>query len=119
MQRRVLVADDDGPTLAMVAEVLERMGNRVCRAEDGNELLQAIAEQGPFDLVVTDISMPWMTGLQVAHSARSAGLATPVLVMTALPIEANTVDALGDQTMLLRKPFGIKQLTEAVNQLLP
>jgi CheY-like chemotaxis protein len=119
MKRRVLVAEDDAPTLAMVAEVLERLGCTVTCAEDGDELLQAIAGKGPFDLLVTDISMPWMTGLQVAHSARAAGLQTPVLVMTALPIDATAIDALGAHTLLLRKPFGIKQLSDAVNQLLP
>ncbi|HVK85986.1 MAG TPA: hypothetical protein VM513_17820, partial [Kofleriaceae bacterium] len=34
--------------------------------------------------IVTDISMPWMTGLQVMHSARAAGLRVPIIVMTAL-----------------------------------
>ena len=102
MNARVLVADDDAPTLALVATALERLGCQVIRAEDGDELLQALAESGPFDLFVTDISMPWMTGLQVAHSARAAGLKTPVIVMTALPIEAAQVDELGDQAILLR-----------------
>lgn len=118
MNARVLVADDDAPTLALVATALERLGCQVTRAEDGDELLQALAESGPFDLFVTDISMPWMTGLQVAHSARAAGLKTPVIVMTALPIEAAQVDELGDQAILLRKPFGLKQLVGAVHHLL-
>jgi len=118
MNARVLVADDDAPTLSLVATALERLGCQVTRAEDGDELLQALAEAGPFDLFVTDISMPWMTGLQVAHSARAAGLDTPVIVMTALPIDAAQVDELGDHAILLRKPFGLKQLVSAVHHML-
>ena len=117
MNAHVLVADDDAATLALVAEVLERLGCLVSSAEDGDELLQAVAAGGPFDLLVTDISMPWMTGLQVASSVRTAGITTPVIVMTALPIDAARIDALG-HTVLLRKPFGIKQLEAAVRYLL-
>src|SRR5689334_2806636 len=110
MKLTVLVADDDAVTLALVSETLERLGYTVSRAEDGNELLQEIAENGPFELLVTDVSMPWMTGLQVAHSARAAGLVTPVIVMTALPIDAAVVRSLGTASLLLRKPFTTKEL---------
>jgi CheY-like chemotaxis protein len=118
MLTKVLVADDDDATVAIVAQTMERLGFSVTRAEDGDELLQHIAEHGPFDLLITDISMPWMTGLQVAHSARVAGLLTPLIVMTALPIDASAVHALGTSAVLLRKPFGIKQLVGAVSQML-
>jgi len=117
MHARVLVADDDAATLGLVADVLEKLGCDVTRADDGHELLLALAEGPPFDLLVTDISMPWMTGLQVAYSAREAGLTTPVLVMTALPIDPARIDALG-HTILLRKPFGAKQLEAAALHLL-
>jgi len=118
MNARVLVADDDAATLAIVAAGLERLGFSVTRADDGDELMNAIAEGGPFDLMVTDISMPWMSGLHVAHSARAAGLTTPVIVMTALPIEARDVEALGPQSALLRKPFALTQLLKLARCLL-
>ena len=62
--------------------------------------------------MITDISMPWMNGLQAMHSARFAGLATPVIVMTALDDDRLTekVRALGPNTKLLRKPFGLNEL---------
>jgi DNA-binding response OmpR family regulator len=118
MLTKVLVADDDDTTVAIVAQTVERLGFVVSRAEDGDELLQHLAEDGPFDLLITDISMPWMTGLQVAHSARAAGLLTPLIVMTALPIDASVVRTLGVSAVLLRKPFGIKQLVTAITKLL-
>jgi len=115
---RVLVADDDPEMLEMVAGIAKReLGADVERATSGHELLEMLAD-GDWDLIITDISMPWMTGLQVAHSARAAGLDTPVIVMTALPIDAAQVDELGDHAILLRKPFGLKQLVSAVHHML-
>lgn len=116
---RILVADDDPASLALVARAIERTGCTVYRADDGDELLQAIAEHGPFDVIVTDVAMPWMTGLQVAQSARTAGDATPVIVMTASRIAPREVEALGGRAVLLRKPFRVTQLIAALRQMLP
>jgi two-component system, OmpR family, response regulator len=118
MAGRVLVADDDAVTLALVSQTMEGLGLGVTCAEDGDELMQHIANDEPYDLVVTDVSMPWMTGLHVAHSARAAGLRTPMIVITALPIDAGEVTNLGSPVVLLRKPFRTKQLIAAAKQLL-
>jgi CheY-like chemotaxis protein len=117
---RVLVADDDPELLAAVADALSRLGADVSRAESSAELIERLAGEGPFDLVVTDVSMPWMNGLQAIHAARMAGLGTSVIVMTALKDEriAARVEALGRRTILLRKPFDLKQLETAVEELL-
>ena len=112
----VLVADDDPLMLGLVASALAPLGS-VTTVEDGDELLQAIANR-PFDLVVTDVSMPWMTGLYVACSARRAGLHMPIIVMTATPITTESLDYIGGDTVLLRKPFLTEQLVSLANQLL-
>jgi two-component system, OmpR family, phosphate regulon response regulator OmpR len=116
MEVNVLVADDDAPMLGLVAQALRQFGV-VTLADNGDELLQAIAET-TFDLIVTDIQMPWMTGLHVACSVRAAGLNVPVIVMTALPIPAATVEVLGPGTVLLRKPFRTEELIAAASRLL-
>ncbi len=117
----ILVADDDPELLASVAQVLEAGGATVTRARSGAELIEALGEGGPFSLVVTDVSMPWMTGVQAMHSSRYAGLDTPVIVMTALrdPAIPDRVRALGDRAVLLRKPFSASQLLAAVDALVP
>ncbi len=117
---RVLVADDDEEMLETVAADLEQGGAEVVRVGDGASLIQELAESGPFDLVVTDVAMPWMSGLQVAHAARTARLGTPVLVMTARrePEIERQVQALGDGARLLRKPFDRSDLHAAVASLL-
>ncbi|HRI49633.1 MAG TPA: response regulator [Pseudomonadota bacterium] len=121
MSIRTIVADDDPAILDLVTKDLESMGLEVMRADNGVMLIELVANQGPFDLIITDISMPWMSGLQVAMSARNAGVRTPVIVMTGLRDDdlMRQVGNLGEQTVLLRKPFDLAELHGALGLLLP
>jgi len=116
---RVLVADDDVHLLDSVCEVLTHLGASVVRAINGGDLIEQLATAGPFDLIVTDISMPWMSGLQAIRSMRAAGLPTLVIVMTALsdPRISAQVKSLGANTVLLRKPFRVSELEAAAHAL--
>ena len=117
---RALVADDDPDMLSMVTKALRRYGADVVSATTGGELLELVANEGPFDVIVTDIAMPWMTGLHVMHSARAAGLPVPVVVMTALrdPTLPAQVSSLGARAELLPKPFSIDELYQALRRCL-
>lgn len=117
---RILVADDDPLLLDVVADGLAHLGFDVVRASNGAELIERLAHQGPFALVITDIGMPWMNGLQAMHASRAAGLGTAVIVMTALR-DARLepmVHGLGEKALLLRKPFSLAALESAVQMLL-
>jgi DNA-binding response OmpR family regulator len=117
---RVLVADDDPDLLEVVATSLTDSGAEVVRATTGADLLEHLADDGPFDLIITDIGMPWMTGFQVAHSVREAGLDVPVIIMTGRddPSIPERVRSLGKRAALLRKPFDSEALGAAVASLL-
>ena len=113
---RVLVADDDPEMLELVCGIVRReLKAEITRATTGHELLDELAH-GAWDLIITDISMPWMTGVQVMHSARAAGLPVPVVVMTALrgPEVEGQVASLGDRARLIFKPFSFQELIDAV-----
>jgi CheY-like chemotaxis protein len=116
---RIVIADDDPDSLELLRLGLGNPLIEICEASNGGELVQLLAEDGPFDLVVTDVLMPWMEGLQVLHSARTAEIHTPVLVITGLtrPDLQAKVDHLGN-AKLLRKPFGIPELRAAVADLM-
>jgi CheY-like chemotaxis protein len=115
------VADDDPEMLSAVADALARLGCDVTQAESGADLVDRLANEGLFDLIISDISMPWMDGLKTLRSMRTAGLATPVIVMTALNDEQipAQVRALGPNAVLLRKPFDLDELEAAVAKLVP
>ena len=117
---RVLVAEDDPIQLRTVADALTQLGLEVVQASNGAELIERLADEGPFALVITDIRMPWMDGLKAMHATRAAGLGTAIIVMTALRdarVDA-MVHALGENAMLLRKPFSLADLESAVQTLL-
>jgi CheY-like chemotaxis protein len=117
---RVLVADDDPQLLDAVCDALIGRNAHVVRATSGADLIEQLATAGPFDLVITDVSMPWMSGLQAMRSTRAAGLATSVIVMTALtdPRIPAQVKSLGANAVLLRKPFELDDLETAAAKLL-
>ena len=121
MNYRVLIADDDVDLLELLTTSLSQSGATVVQATTGAELLEHVAEDVAFDLVITDVSMPWMTGLHVASSMRTAGLDVPLIIMTGLTDRSlpERVRLLGEHATLLRKPFGTAQLHEAIASLLP
>ena len=106
--------------LDAVADALEHHGEVVIRASNGAELIDRLADSGPFDLVVTDVAMPWLNGIRAMRAARTAGLRTSVIVMTALRDQSlrRQVDALGGSAALLEKPFDLDELEAAVTNLL-
>jgi DNA-binding response OmpR family regulator len=116
---RIVIADDDPDSLELLRLALANPQIEICAAANGAELVDLLAEEGPFDLVVTDVLMPWMEGLQVLLSARAAEIHTPVLVITGLtrPDLQTKVDRLGN-AKLLRKPFGVSELRAAVAELM-
>jgi DNA-binding response OmpR family regulator len=120
IRARILVADDDPDLLETLGDALERTGAEVVRAASGADLIECIADYGPFSLIITDVSMPWMSGLQAMHSARTAGIDTPIIVMTGLDdarIRSRVV-ALGGDAAFLLKPFELAELTAVVMGLL-
>lgn len=80
---RILVVDDSATMRQMLGYTLERVGHEVIEACDGEAALER-AEAQPFDLIITDVNMPGMNGLELTSQLRQRQLtrATPVLVLT-------------------------------------
>jgi CheY-like chemotaxis protein len=116
---RVIVADDDPDLRTAIVEAMRQRGADVLVASSGAELVQRLASGGRVDLLISDIAMPWMTGLQAMEAARAAGFALPAIFMTALRDDtlAERVRALGGRAVLLRKPFALADLEAAVSDM--
>jgi CheY-like chemotaxis protein len=114
---RIAICDDDPEALGMIERALGGLDVEVACANDGRELVDLVAEHGPFDLVITDIALPWMSGLQVVAALRTAGLNVPVLVVTGLHLHDLESRVLQLRGVLLRKPVTIAELRRAVTAL--
>ena len=116
---RVLVADDDDAMRTLVRDILRTISADFDEAASGLELITSLAERGPYALVVTDVRMPWMSGIQGVIAARHAGLTIPFIVMTAFGSAAvqQVVDAMPG-AVLLSKPFSADELRATAVRLL-
>ena len=119
-KKSVLVIDDDQDVLDLVSAILETEGYEVELASTEDEVLERLTGGGHYDLIVTDVWMPWMSGLQVAHFAQLAGHATPVLFMSGFddPSLEQRVKIFGEHARLLRKPFDDETLLGAIDDIL-
>ncbi len=80
---RILVVDDEEPLRRSIARILSRDGHEVILAEDGAQAIGFL--KGPtFDVVMTDLSMPGMTGLELLRAIRGFDLDVPVVLLTRL-----------------------------------
>ena len=117
--KRVLAVDDTITFRIMLANCLRKAGHEVIEAQDGKEALEKLLADPP-DIVITDLNMPVMNGLEFIEAARqeSAGRALPMLLLTTevadhLKKRAREVGATG----WLTKPFDPTQILRLVDQL--
>ena len=115
---RVLVVDDDDTIASVVAGYLDRAGHDVSRLADGPSALQAMAERRP-DLVVLDIMLPGMDGLEVCQRARSTYPDLPVVMLTALAEPDDRIAGLElGADDYVTKPFSPRELVLRVDSVL-
>ncbi|HLL56234.1 MAG TPA: sigma-54 dependent transcriptional regulator [Myxococcaceae bacterium] len=113
----ILVADDEAKLGKLIAEALELEGHSVTRVTGGRPALVELAAR-PFDIVVTDLRMPEVDGLQVLHAARGKTPPSEVILMTAYGTAENAVAAMkAGAADYLTKPFSIDELRLRVNRL--
>ncbi|MEO8190393.1 MAG: response regulator transcription factor [Acidobacteriota bacterium] len=114
---RVLVADDEAAIRKVVRDALEKAGHEVETAIDGEEAGDLL-DGGHFDLLVTDLNMPKVNGLELVRKVRQTS-AMPILVLTVRQEEREKVrllDAGADD--YVTKPFGVAELVARARALL-
>ena len=83
MAKTVLVVDDDPTQRRLIQAVLDREGYAVVHAESGGEAIDRLTKGGGADVVLLDLVMPGLSGLEALAEMRTAGVTTPVIVLTA------------------------------------
>lgn len=118
MQEKILVVEDEEDISALIALNLESLNFEVTRCHDGQEGLERASNEN-FDLIILDIMLPNLDGLQICQTLRSKGHYTPILMLTARKSEADRVVGLEvGADDYLTKPFSVLELQARVKALL-
>jgi two-component system NtrC family response regulator len=103
--RRVLVVDDDPVMLRVASALLAAEGLEVARAASGEEAMSAVA-RGRFDLVLSDVKLPGVTGLELVRQVHALSAETPIILMTAFASVNSAVEAMrAGASDYIVKPF--------------
>lgn len=114
---RVLVVEDDPSIRGLVARILQKSGYRALMAEDGNAALRMISQEDEIDVILTDVVMPKMSGMELAKAARSRGIRR-ILYMSGYPY--STLDKMGieHRSQYVEKPLSEADLLSKLRRVL-
>lgn len=119
--RRVLVVDDDHHAVRILEDYLEARGFSVVSANDGHEALARFHDDGPFDVIVLDVMMPGIDGLEVCRRLKGTpqGQLTPVALLSARSDTRSRIAGLyGGADDYMAKPVDLRELEARVNALI-
>jgi len=117
-KEKILVVDDEKRMLRVLRLGLGTAGYQVTTASDGDEALEKLLEF-PFDLVVTDVKMANMSGVELIYEIERLGMKIPVVVMTAFADVETAVKVFKHGAYdFIQKPFTLEELEHTIRQTL-
>jgi DNA-binding NtrC family response regulator len=112
----ILVVDDEGAVRRYAIRVLEREGYGVIEARDGLEAMELIKSGKPVDVVVSDIVMPRMNGVELMQTLSTTSPGIPVILMSGYATSALADLGIAAPCAILPKPFPAERLLEEVRR---
>ncbi len=119
--RRILLVDDDRDALQILGDLLQSRDYATVTAMDGHEALARFHDDGPFDIIVLDVMMPGIDGLEVCRRLKASpqGMLTPVLLVSARSDTRSRVAGLyGGADDYMSKPIDLREFAARVDALL-
>jgi CheY-like chemotaxis protein len=114
----VLVVEDEDSARTAIQKILENYGHKVVGAADGPEALGLFKSHGGFDIVFTDLSLPGISGWEVASAIRELSPDTPVVILSGWDIDAEGEEMKrSGAARVLSKPVMVKEMLDAVREL--
>jgi DNA-binding response OmpR family regulator len=115
---KILIVEDEADVVSVLRRTLDEAGYEVSVAMDGNSGYQ-MAKQNSFDLLILDIMMPGMNGLELCRRLRIEGEGTPILMLTALNSTENIVAGLDSGADdYIPKPFHYNELLARIRSVI-
>lgn len=118
IKKVLLVEDEDGAREAL-AKILRTYRHEVTAVGDGEAALETFGKGGGFDIVLTDLTLPGISGWDVARSVREISPGTPVIVLSGWDIrKGDNKIAESGVSMVLSKPIKVRDMLTAIENLL-
>jgi CheY-like chemotaxis protein len=116
----ILLVEDEEQVLQVGKEVLETLGYRVITAHNGREALRVYNERkGEVELIITDMTMPEMGGLQLVQALQMRGSLVKVIVLSGYPLVEGWQSVWGDNVIAwVSKPLRVNEIAEVVQRAL-
>ena len=116
-KKTILVIEDDREVLSVIIRYLTQLGYEVIAATDGMEGLKKL-DSGGFDLVITDIVMPYVSGVGVVTALKKKKPHIPIIAITGYGKEPEAVAVEKKANLVLAKPVRMSLLKEYIDELL-
>ncbi|HEX4825180.1 MAG TPA: sigma-54 dependent transcriptional regulator [Candidatus Polarisedimenticolaceae bacterium] len=114
---RVLVVEDEKSMRDLLSLMLRKEGYSVETADSGTQAVSRLAKDPAYDLIVTDVSMPGMTGLELLRHARRTVPDSSVILMTAYGSKETAIEALNEgAAYYVEKPFDLDEMKVVVRK---
>jgi two-component system cell cycle sensor histidine kinase/response regulator CckA len=114
----LLVVDDEAQVLQLECRILETAGYKVLQASHGLEAIAQLADGSPLDLLIADLNMPGLDGMEMVRRIRATRPDLKVLFVTGHVDRLMETPRLWDREAFVEKPFTPGSLREAVSMLL-
>jgi two-component system, cell cycle response regulator CpdR len=114
---RILYVEDNDLVREITHEILSQPSRTVVAVASAEEALK-VFEPDAFDVVVTDVSLPAMSGLDLARHLVERAPAVPIIIATGYSLESQSI-ALGERARVITKPFEAEQIEQLLNELCP
>ena len=113
---RILIAEDEDAVRSLIARALKQDGHDVMTASDGAQALDVLLrERGAFELLLTDVRMPVMDGIALAHAVARKHPAVTILLMTGYADQRERAAGLESLIMdIIAKPFAVAEIKFAI-----
>lgn len=117
-----MVVDDEKDILEIIRMALEKYNYLVRSHSDPRKALEDFASNpSQYSILLTDIRMPYMSGMQLASEAMKINKAIGIIFMTAFEMDEQTIQAYPylKREEIMQKPFKVKELCDSVRKMLP
>ena len=117
---RILIVDDEPDITTSLKLGLERRGMEVIAFNDPLEALEEVKKKEHYDLIITDIRMPTMSGFDLFREIRKYKVGTPIVFMTAFDVYQKEFETMFPDVKpraLMKKPIGIAEIAASIGHL--